>query len=295
MSSTDNYRSGERFYRLKILWFVLRKPLNVFTAQRQCFCLPSWSKFCTALFGFNFPEGDVKVISEFMLDIGSYDDYLLTGFDGLRYIPERLQAVPSEPIWSHWLARVTISCIQYLRRRDPNDTLAQTHLRAWAKKSKQLPWLWRQRMRVTSTGRRPDFDLSTYSFPQRLRPLRQILHSERIQSQKFYQTQPTFYILTLSILSRTLHWATRTQAKKSDELIKELSKPFIPPSATLFAPLRVKRVKKVVDAYLAKVRRSSDTRSSIPADMSVWQFGSSSMETGWRHRVGSGRLIYWTC
>jgi hypothetical protein len=273
MSSIDNHHSGEKFYRLKILLFVLRKPLKVFTTRREYFPLPSWNKFCTALFGFDFSEDDVETLCDLILDSTgrSYYDYLLTGLNGLDEKPEwLLEDVPPEPIWSHWLARVTISCIQYLRCRDPNDTLAQTHLRACAKKSKQMPWLWRQRMRVTSTGRRLDldFDLPRYSFSQSLPRLPQILHSGRIQPEKFYQTHHRFYILTLSILSRTLHWAA--QAKKSDELIKELSNPFIPSSATLLSPLRVKRVKKAVDAYLAKVRRSSDPRSSrIPADMSL--------------------------
>jgi len=44
---------------------------------------------------------------------------------------------------------------------------------------------------------------------------------------------------------------------KSDELIEALSNPFIPPSAPLLFPRRVKRVKKAVDAYLEKFRPPS--------------------------------------
>ena len=54
--------------------------------------------------------------------------------------------------------------------------------------------------------------------------------------------------MTLDILRRILH-----KARRSNELTRELSKPFIPSSAILLFPLRIKRVRKAVDAYLEKV------------------------------------------
>jgi hypothetical protein len=55
---------------------------------------------------------------------------------------------------------------------------------------------------------------------------------------------------TLDLLYHTLR-----KAMKSDELIKALSKSFIPSAAHYFFPRRIKRVKKAVDAYLEKVSR----------------------------------------
>ena len=253
-SSTDNHRSGEKFHCVRTLWFVLQKPLKVFTSGWQCLHGASWSTIFTALFGFDLAKNNLDYISEYLFSDGlAHIDYLWTGINGLNLKPStRFLDVPPEPIWSHWLARVTISCMQYLHRRDPNTSLTQVHLREWAMKSKRSPWLWRQRMRVTSTRRCPDLDDDgpTYSFPQSLRRSHQILYSERIQSKKFYQKRHVFYILTLDILYRIL-----CKARKSDELTRKLSKPFIPSSATLLFPLRIKHIRKAAATYLEKVSR----------------------------------------
>jgi hypothetical protein len=156
------------------------------------------------------------------------------------HISETKRFVP-DPILFRRLARVAISCLQYLFRGRAN---AQDHFLPWAVKSKQLPWFWRQRIRVTST-RRP-----TYPCPQSLRRSRQILYSERIQSEKFYQLQRIFYIWTLKLLHHTLR-----KAGKSDELTRALSKSFIPLSASFLFPRQIKQVRNAVDAYLEKVNR----------------------------------------
>ena len=153
-------------------------------------------------------------------------------------IAETARFVPS-PILSRRLARVAILCLQYLFRGRAN---AQYQLLSWAMTSKQLSWFWRRRIRVTSM-RRP-----TYSCPRSLQRLRQLLYSERIQSEKFYQLQRTLYIRTLRLLYHTLR-----KAGRSDELTRALSKSSIPLSASFLFPRQIKQVQKAVDAYLEKV------------------------------------------
>jgi len=136
---------------------------------------------------------------------------------------------------------------------------------AWATKSKGLPWLWRQRMRGTSIGRRPpmwEYDVPKYSFSQSLRRSHQVLYSEGIQSEKFYQERHIFYIWTLDLLYHTLR-----AAMKSDELTKALSKPFIPSLACLLFPRRIKRVQKAVSAYLEKASRRACSYLRTPTDI----------------------------
>ena len=174
-----------------------------------------------------------------------------------------------EPIVSHRLAHVAISCMRYLHHRDPNTSLTQDHFRVWAMKSKRSPWLWRQRMRLTSIRRRPptrDYGGPKYPFAQSLRRSLQILYSKGILSEDFdgYQEQHIFYIWTLDLLYHTLR-----KAMKSDELIKALSKPFIPPVAHIIFPRRIKRVRKAVDAYLEKVSRIAHLNLRIDIYMSI--------------------------
>jgi hypothetical protein len=68
------------------------------------------------------------------------------------------------------------------------------------------------------------------------------------ESENFYQMHHGIYDWTLDILYHTL-----SKARKSDELARALSKPFIPSSAIFLFPLRIKRVKNAVYAYLEKV------------------------------------------
>ena len=56
------------------------------------------------------------------------------------------------------------------------------------------------------------------------------------------------YMWTLDLLYHTLR-----KARNSDELTQALSKAFIPSSALLIFPHRIKRIKKAVNAYLKKV------------------------------------------
>ena len=167
-----------------------------------------------------------------------------------------------EPLLSHRVANVAISCLQCLHssRWDTNTSPTQGHFLAswlsWSTKSKQSPWLWRRRMRVTSVGRRRqriwNHDGHNYSFPLNLRRSRQIFHSETIQSESFYQKQRIFYVWTLDLLYHTL-----CKAKKSDKLTRALSRPFIPSLVPLIFPRRVKRVRKAAAAYLERVSRRS--------------------------------------
>lgn len=170
------------------------------------------------------------------------------------HIAKTTRFVP-DPVLSRRLARVAISCLQYLFRGRAN---AQAHLLPpGAVKSKQLPWFWRQRIRGTSTP--------MYSRPQSLRRSRQILYSERIQSEKFYRAQRTFYIRTLKLLYHTLR-----KAGKSDELTRALSKSFIPLSASFLFPRQINQVRKAVDAYLEKVNRRAWFKfEKRPAEVSL--------------------------
>jgi len=154
------------------------------------------------------------------------------------HISETTRFVPG-PILARRLALVAISCLQYIFR-------GRAKLRTiffpgqWNQSS--CLGFWRQRIRVTSM-RRP-----TYSCPQSFRRSRQILYSERVQSEKFYQLQRIFYIWTLKLLHHTLR-----KAGKSDEFTRALSKSFIPLSAPFLFPRQIKQVRKAVNAYLEKV------------------------------------------
>lgn len=183
--------------------------------------------------------------------------------DGTIYglVDETKRLIP-EPISSHRVACIALSCMRYLHRKDPNNYPMQHNLLAnWAAKSKRSPWLRRHRIRVTSIGRRRptwNHDGPKYSFPQSLRRSHHKLYSEGFQSEDFYQEQHIFYMWTLDLLYRTL-----CKARKSDELTKALSRPFIPSAACILFPRRIKRVQKAVSAYLKKVsqRACSDLRT----------------------------------
>jgi len=179
-------------------------------------------------------------------------------------LDETKRLIP-EPILSHRVACIALACMRYLHRQDPNNPPLQDNLlSAWAMKSKRLPWLWRQRTRVTSIGLRPptlDYDGPKYSFPQSLRRSHQMLYSIGIQSKKFYQEQHIFYMWTLDLLYHTLRTAL-----KSDELTKSLAKPFIPPAACIFFPRRIKRVQTAASAYLERVSRRAYSELRTPAD-----------------------------
>ena len=140
--------------------------------------------------------------------------------------------------------------MQYLHHCDSNIPPMQAHfLASRATKSKQSPWLWRRRMRVTSMRRRqPIWDLhrNKYSFPPNLRRSRHIFYSEMNQEQRM------FYMWTLDLLYHTLR-----KAMKSDLLTRALSKPFNPSLAPLLCSRRVKRVRKAATAYLKKVSREA--------------------------------------
>ena len=241
MSSIDSPPIGEKYRLMQTVVSTFEEP---FTWSHKNYAL--WKKFCSTLFKFNSAE---------LQFFNSDHSYLFS--DIMPECPEDIWLVP-EPVLSHLLTNVAISCMQDLHRWDSNISPTRDHFLAswlrWATKSKQSPWLWRRLMRVTSMGRRQpiwDLDRNKYSFPQNLRRSCPIFYSETIHSQKFYQKQQIFYIWALDLLYHTLR-----KAMKSDLLTRALSKPFIPSLAPLLFPRRVKRVRKAAAAFLEKVSRN---------------------------------------
>ena len=97
-----------------------------------------------SLFGFNFAERR-------KWGAGYYGYLVKLAYYGHSGESERI--VP-EPVLSHRLANVAISCMQHLYCCDSNTLSMQVHfLTRRVTKWKQSPWLWRRRMRVTSMGR----------------------------------------------------------------------------------------------------------------------------------------------
>jgi len=243
MSSINNPPIREKFYLMRTVWFVLQKP---FTSLRMGIKLASWTMFCASLFRFDCEATRIEFGDEGWPLMCNPTEYKMNP----RLYGKATRSIP-EPILSQRLAHVAISCMQYLHCQDSNTCPTQNHLLTWAMKSKRSPWLWRQRMRVTSIGRRQptwDYDGPKYSFPQSLRRSHQALYSKVIKSEGFYQEQHIYYTWTLDLLYHTL-----CKAMKSDELIKALSKSFIPSVAHILFPRRIRRVRKVADAYLEKV------------------------------------------
>ena len=237
MSSIDSPPTREKFSLLNTVVTIFREP---FTSLWRRIKYKSLAKLCSTLIGFN------SAVHE------SYDLYM-----DMINSPESGHGweslVAPDPILSHRLANVAISCMQYLHRLDFNTLPTQNHFFAsWARRSKQLPWLWRRRMRVTLMRRRRpiwDHDGHKYSSPRKPRRSRQIIYSGAIPS---HQEQGIFYTWTLDLL----YYALR-KAMKSDMLTTALSKPFIPSLALILFPRRVKRVRKAAVAYLEKVSRKS--------------------------------------
>jgi hypothetical protein len=259
-SSINNLPTREKFRLMGTVWFVLQKPISSLWGGVEA---ASWERLCAKLFGLNEAEIDYDsdVGCKFMrnpteYDIGGSRDGSL---DGTMY--GLLDETIPEPILSHRVARIALSCMRYLgHQHHSNPQIQDNRLSAWAAKSKRFPWLWRHRIRVTSIGRRQptlDYEAPRYPFPQSLRRSYHLLYSEGIQSEDFYRERHIFYIWTLDLLYHTL----RT-AMKSDELTKALSKPFIPSAACILFPRRIKRVQQAVGAYLEKVspRTCSDLR-----------------------------------
>jgi len=267
-----NPPTREKFRLMSTVWFVLQEPI---TSLWRGIKAARWEKLCAELFGFN--EAEIRVdqddIFKLLRDPTTYDgdgkrDHSL---DGTMYgfLDETKRLVP-EPILSHRLAHIAIACMRCLHyHQDPqNPPIQGTLLTAWVTKSKKLPWLWRQRIRVTSIGRRQptrNSDLPKYSFSQSLRRSHQMLYSERIQSEKFYQERHIFYIWTLDLLYHTL-----CTAMKSDELTEALSKPFIPSAAYILFPRRIKRVQKAVGTYLEKVSGRDCLDLRMPIDINLY-------------------------
>ena len=286
MSSIDSPPSREKFRLMSTVTFILQEP---FTSLRRGIKHANWKYFCATLFGFNSAElkWDNDYCLDLLIDPTSYKhnwaNYAPSPMYG--HFAETKRFVP-EPVLSHRLAIVAISCMRYLHRLDFNTLPSQNHfLASWATRSKQLPWLWRRRMRVTSMRRRRptwNHDEHKFSFSQKLRRSHQIIYSEIIQS---HQEQRIFYTWTLDLLYHTLR-----KAMKSDMLTRALSKPFISSLAPILFPRRVKRVRKAAEAYLEKVSRRVFCLGRSDDEPLHSQFGpstldASSVEEGVRHNM----------
>jgi hypothetical protein len=169
---------------MSTVWFVLQKPIASLWRGIEA---ANWERLCATLFGFNQAEIYEDRDDRLMRDPTTYDSAGERGIDlgGTTYgLLNATKKLVPEPILSHRLARIALSCMRYLHRRDPNKPLIHDNLlAAWAMKSKRLPWLWRQRIRVTSIGHRQltrDCDAPKYPFPQSLRRSHQMLYSEGI-------------------------------------------------------------------------------------------------------------------
>ena len=254
MSSIDSPPTREKFRLMSSVSFILQE---LFTSLRRGIIHANWRKFCASLFGFNSAELKWDdVFYRYLIDPTSYKHDRACTRVSYGKVAETKRFIP-EPILSHRLAYVAISCIQYLHRLDFKTLPRQNHfLASWATRSKLLPWLWRRRMRVTSMRRRQpiwNHDGHKYSFPQKHRRSCQVIYSETIRS---HQEQRIFYTWTLDLLYYTLR-----KAMKSDMLTRVLSKPFIPSLAPILFPRRVKRVRKAAAAYLKKVSRKAKFRT----------------------------------
>jgi len=281
-SSIDNPPTREKFRLMSTVWFVLQASIASLWRGTEA---ASWASFCAKLFGFN--EAEIKVdLDEDALGYQLLRDptkYIRE--DKRNYPPDRTRYGPLDitkrlipgPILSHRLAHIAISCMRYLHRQDPQNPPIQGNLATWVTKSRQLPWLWRQRIRITSIGcRQPtrNSDFPKYSFSQSLRRSYQMFYSEGIQSEEFYQERHIFFIWTLDLLYHTLR-----AAMKSDELTKAVSKPFIPSAAYILFPLQIKRVQKAVGAYLKKVSRKAHSDLRTPND--IYLYFDSSVHRVW--------------
>lgn len=246
MHSINSHPSAEKFHLLSTVWFVLREQVE--STWLKNFHYINFEGLWATLFGF-----DSRDISWDRLhyDLMRHPEFYMVA-DPLGAIyghtAETNRLLPGH-ILAHRLSRVAISCMKYLFRCRTNT---QDHILAWAMKSKRSPWLLRWRMRVTLTRRQPHlhYPVLTYLFPERLRQLRRVLYSERIQSKRFYLLRYALYGLTLDLLYLTLR-----KARKSDELTRALSNSFIPLSASFLFPRRIKRVTRAINAYLEKVSR----------------------------------------
>jgi hypothetical protein len=242
MLTINSHPSAEKFYLLITVWFVLQEYFQL----GQCYYYDKFEQLCVALFGFDSTDIAWDRM-HYRLMRPLFIDNPICG-----HIAETKSVVP-EPILSHRLARVAISCIQSCQHLFHRGANAQDQLLPWAIKSKHSPWLLRQRMRVTSRRRYESNIIlaHTYSFPRSLLRLRQTLYSEKIQSEK-YGSPDKLYVWTLNILYITLR-----KARKSDELTRTLSKFVIPLSASILFPRRIKKVRKAINAYLDKASRKA--------------------------------------
>jgi hypothetical protein len=284
--SIHNPPTREKFRLMSTVWFILQKPIASLWRGIE---VARWDILCAKLFGFNATETDVDVEHyELMVHPTKYDGAGKIRRGTIYGLLDETKRLTPEPILSYRVTRIALSCMRYLYRKDHNNHLMHDNLiAAWATKSKQLPWLWRQRIRVTSIGRRQptlDSDIPTYSFSQSLRRSHQRLYSEGIQSEKFYQERHIFYIWTLDLLYHTLRAAT-----KSDELTKALSKPFIPSVACILFPSSHQTSPKSRRCLFRKGKSESLFRLRTPTD--IYLYVDSSIRRVWTPQESSRSCV----
>ena len=182
MSSIDSPPIREKFHLMRT---VVSTHQELFTSFRRGIEHASWVKFCATFFGFKSVELEWRGYADDGPLFYQYNPTCVYPTPIARYgqFAETESFVP-EPVLSYRLANVAISCMKYLHRLDFNTLLTHYHfLASWARRSKQLPWLWRRRMRITSMRRqRPVRNHGGHkcSFPQKLQQSRQITYSEKI-------------------------------------------------------------------------------------------------------------------
>ena len=255
---------------MSIVWFVLQKP---FASLQQRIKAGSWKRLCGSLLGYGgeldfedeYDSAEIYIIPDptKYAERRNYHNYHRERHGKRVYgdLVETKRFVP-EPILSHRIANLAILCMRFLNRGDGDTPIIRNFLHFWATQLKYSPWLWRRRMRVTSMGcQLPTgvHDGPKYSFPLSLRRSMQAFHLAAHKSEDVYQEQYIFYGWTLNLLYHTL-----LKAMKSDELVKALSKSFIPPVAYLLFPRRIRRIRKAVDAYLTKVSLIGCLNSRLP-------------------------------
>ena len=176
-SSINKPQPREKFRLMSTVWFILQKPITSIWRYTE---VASWRELCVKIFGFNETEIHAArshvTQPQLLCDPPIYDVYSkrsdALGGTMYRLLDETKRLIP-EPILSHRVASIAHSCMRFLHCPDPNNPPLQDNLlSAWAMQSKQLPWLWRQRTRVTSIAlRQPtwDYDRPKYSFSWSLR------------------------------------------------------------------------------------------------------------------------------
>jgi len=134
VSSMNSPSRREKFNLLSTVWFVLQKLFMSVMSLQMDFLFAMWPRFCATLFGFD--STDIKMDRNYhnlMHDPTQYI-YVKAKWEAsssrchlywYRHITETKSHVP-EPILSHRLACLAITCMQHLYQ-ESNTSLTQDH------------------------------------------------------------------------------------------------------------------------------------------------------------------------